>query len=187
MGTREEKEAQYAKRILDRADKILASVDEAFIVNERGHKPRSMPSFRPEEISLGKILGTGGFGIVNEVTKFTLDPDDCLPNEQNNPNSNPGRSNAVSGDGSDDDNDDAVDTQIVEPKPEELSSGDHFHYDIRKARHMMDQRCMRKGVARYALKRLHTGLSELERARGMVDLAVEAKYLSIIWHPNISK
>jgi hypothetical protein len=25
--------------------------------------------------------------------------------------------------------------------------------------------------------------SELERARGMIDLAVEAQYLSTVWHP----
>jgi hypothetical protein len=44
----------------------------------------------------------------------------------------------------------------------------------------------KNGYARYALKRLHNDLTELERARGMVDLAVEAKYLSLVWHPNIS-
>ena len=51
----------------------------------------------------------------------------------------------------------------------------------------MARRCLRKGVSRYALKRLHEELTELERARGIVDLAIEAKYLSVVWHPNIIK
>jgi len=42
-------------------------------------------------------------------------------------------------------------------------------------------------VTRYALKRLHEELSEVEKARAMIDLAVEAKYLSVVWHPNIVK
>jgi hypothetical protein len=75
----------------------------------------------------------------------------------------------------------------VTDKPDEVSMNDHVHYDIKKARLLMGQRCTRKGTARYALKRLHGALSATERARGMIDLAVEAKYLSVVWHPNISE
>ena len=49
-----------AERMLMKADRILAAVDEAYIITHRNHKPRLMPAFRPEEISLGKVLGLGG-------------------------------------------------------------------------------------------------------------------------------
>ena len=172
-------EKTAAQRLLERADKILASVDESYIISHRGHKQRLMPVFRPEEISLGKTLGTGGFGIVNEITKFTLDPEEESEQQEemehhlgggaNGDNSHPGR------------------VSTVVSSLEELSHTNHVHYDVRKARYWMEKRCQRRGVARYALKRLHGGLSELEQARGMIDLAVEAKYLSVVWHPNISK
>jgi hypothetical protein len=43
------------------------------------------------------------------------------------------------------------------------------------------------GEARYAIKMLHPEtLSEFERTRGMIDLAMEAMYLSALSHPNIS-
>ena len=66
---------QRAQRLLAKADKILGEIDEAYIIQQRGHKLRNMPTFRAEEISLGKTLGMGGFGIVSEIMKFTLDPD----------------------------------------------------------------------------------------------------------------
>ena len=42
-----------------------------------------------------------------------------------------------------------------------------------------------EGDARYAIKRLHRTLSEYERTRGMIDMAIEAKFLQVLWHPNI--
>lgn len=178
-----------AQRLLLKADKILASVDEAFIITIRNHKPRLIPAFRPEEISLGRLLGIGGFGIVHEITKFTLDLDvevdveregDCSRHDDNDDN-----------DGDDEDplgrrGVEGVQTGMTDPI--ELSLSDtHVHYDFSKARRWMENRCNRNGVARYALKSLQKNLSEVEQARGMVDLAVEAKYLSVVWHPNISK
>ncbi|KAL7567965.1 hypothetical protein ACA910_019674 [Epithemia clementina (nom. ined.)] len=64
---------------------------------------------------------------------------------------------------------------------------DDSHYDIKIARQHMAEHVRRNGEARYAVKRLHRDLSDLERARGMIDLAIEAKYLSVVWHPNIIK
>ena len=75
----------------------------------------------------------------------------------------------------------------IADRPDELSMNDHIHYDVTKARHFMSDRCKRHGSSRYALKRLHGCLDPAERARGMIDLAVEAKYLSVVWHPNISE
>lgn len=187
---------ELAKRLLQRASRILKEVDEAYIIKQRGHHQRAMPAFRPEELSLGKTLGTGGFGIVSEILKFTLDPDEP-------PKEHPCTSDAEGGDPSTSDNpqqpnnlneslnnsDDRIPGSYVEvvDKPEELSMNDHVHYDVKKARHFMAHRCMRNGKARYAIKRLHGNLTPVEKVRGMIDLVVEAKYLATVWHPNISK
>jgi hypothetical protein len=72
----------------------------------------------------------------------------------------------------------------------------------RDPRHVMQQRARRRQVrqkeggatkpsanptdARYAIKRLHWDtLNDFERVRGSIDLAMEAKYLSALSHPNI--
>lgn len=170
-------DAAIAQRLLDRADKILASVDEAYIISQRGHRPRLMPMYRHEEITLGKVLGKGGFGIVSEITKFTLDPEESDAQEK--------VANEILGDDFDAHTNECVSKTVS--NPEEMTDGYHVHYDVRKARKWMEKKCQRNGVSRYALKRLHDHLSEVERARGMIDLAVEAKYLSVVWHPNISK
>jgi hypothetical protein len=69
--------------------------------------------------------------------------------------------------------------------PSGSATHDDAHYDVHIARKHMAQSVRRNGDARYAVKRLHRDLTDLERARGMIDLAIEAKYLSVIWHPNI--
>jgi len=66
-------------------------------------------------------------------------------------------------------------------------SQDNIHYDVQNARQHMAQHVRRNGDARYAVKRLHRDLSDLERTRGMIDMAIEAKFLSAVWHPNIVK
>jgi hypothetical protein len=69
--------------------------------------------------------------------------------------------------------------------PNGVTAQDDAHYDVRIARKHMAHMVRRNGDARYAVKRLHRDLTDLERARGMIDLAIEAKYLSVMWHPNI--
>lgn len=183
--------------MLARADRILAQVDEAFIIKQRHHRIRAMPVFRPEEISLGPVLGTGGFGIVTEIKAFYLDPVECLEAENaRSQDSDSGSEVAVN-------HQDTITTAILTAPKEETKeerekrhkrrkrqvwdNDNHVHYDIFKAREYMKSRATKSGVARYALKRLHGGLTELERARGMIDLAVEAKYLAVVWHPNIGQ
>lgn len=180
-------ESSAAQRILLRADKILAAVDEAYIITKRNHKPRLMPTFRPEEITLGKVLGTGGFGVVNEIAKFTLDLPGC---ESEDEAQEAEQKVGVGNSNHDREYGDpalAIESTTEKNSAEQELHDSHVHYDIRQARCLMEKRCARKGVTRYALKRLHNNLSELERARGMVDLAVEAKFLSVVWHPNIGK
>lgn len=181
MTTPAEKEAEKAKRLLARADQYLAAVEDAFIIKERGHVVRPMPRFRAEEISLGKVLGTGGFGIVNEISKFTLDPDPPEQHSSSVGSDVEGQANGVAN------GPHPEESSKDPPKAEHAHDMHQDHDEMIRARHVMEKQAVKKGVCRYAIKRLHDDLTELERARGMVDLALEAKYLSVVWHPNISK
>lgn len=235
MPTTEERESAMAEKLLNNAYKMLDLIDDAFIVKERGHTPRKMPKFRPEEVSLGKVLGVGGFGVVNEITNITLDlsPQASFAEDDNRPKNDNGTTGISKTEeaketdqkeGDEPSGDQATTPAANDERAEVRENGDEknhlkvklpddlrssnfsvrsagttasvdtschdnqIHYEISKARHVMSRRAVRNGVSRYAIKRLHcSDLNELEKARGMVDLAMEAKYLSVVWHPNISK
>jgi hypothetical protein len=61
------------------------------------------------------------------------------------------------------------------------------HYDVSTAKKLMAKHCQRTGIARYAVKRLKPDLDEFQEARGALDLAIEIKFMSALWHPNIGK
>jgi hypothetical protein len=206
----EQQENAFARKMLEGSDAILAAVDNAYIIKQRGHTVRAMPTFRPEEVSLGKVLGTGGFGIVNEIKGFFLDKEDdtesqtlALSEEESIDEKSALIQNNLQ------DTEDATlpstglrkrtsDPKITDQRISIISDPNkavtresdlldaHTHYDVKQAKLVMSLRATKNGGGRYALKRLHDDLSQLERARGMIDLAVEAKYLSTVWHPNIS-
>jgi hypothetical protein len=192
-----------ARELLSRADKILKAVDDCYIIKERGHHPRPMPTFKHSEIEIGRTLGAGGFGIVNEITAFDLEHEPEVSPEQevvekSNIDDDANDAQEQQNQEGDDDIKQEKDTQIQPESSETMQDGkladctgelfeDDSHYEVTGARSLMANRCLRRGVTRYALKRLHDNLTEVEKARGMIDLAVEAKYLSVVWHPNIGK
>jgi hypothetical protein len=261
---REQRERLYIQHMLERATVNVANVDQAYIVVKGGHAVRPMPTFSPEEISLGKCLGSGGFGIVHEITGFFINDDDEEEIAENRNNNETVSSQQVgSNDSADftprnpqefpDDpsaaqpsigenalnnataraTEDLVTTQSsadltmtteaaeaattvleaqphppdpqVEPpavaptndeskplNPSTTMAGKEAGHDIRSKLHdtklQMAVRAVKNGTGRYALKQLKTReLNEVERTRGMIDLALEAKYLSVVWHPNIIK
>jgi hypothetical protein len=61
------------------------------------------------------------------------------------------------------------------------------HYDVCTAKNLMAKHCQRLGSARYAVKRLKSDLDEFQGARGALDLAIEIKFMSAFWHPNIGR
>ena len=64
---------------------------------------------------------------------------------------------------------------------------DEDFYTMSTARDHIAKRCLRDGEARYAVKMLYPHEDPLTLARGMIDLAIEAKYLSVLSHSNIVK
>lgn len=118
------------------------------------------------EIQLGKVLGKGGFCTVSEVKQVML---------LNQPAPKPTSRRTSEGRDEHDDDDD-------------LPGG--FSSYVVQDRNYMATRYLRHGKdARYAVKTLspETLLSEDKHLAGVVDLAIEAKFLSCIRHPNIIK
>jgi hypothetical protein len=107
---------------------------------------------------VGKVLGRGGFCVVKEVTKITL-----LQSEQNNGNNN---------------------------QKTQKSDDEHYIASIVQDRAFMAQHCIRKGNDyRYAIKMVQESSRNDPQVyiNAVVDLAVEARFLSVVRHPNIIK
>lgn len=64
---------------------------------------------------------------------------------------------------------------------------DHEEFDAEDTanRGFMKHHCLRDGVARYAVKQLKESLQGTKLTDGAIDLAIEAKFLSALSHPNI--
>ena len=107
------------------------------------------------ELTLGKVLGRGGFCVVQEITKITLD-----------------------------------DKASASSKP--LATGEeseHTFQSIVQDRSFMQANCLRGPGkdCRYALKKLQDTDNAQTFVNGLVDIAVEARFLAVIRHPNIIK
>ena len=156
-------ETKAAKKLLDKAPGILSDVDDAYIFK---HYPaREIPSFEPFELKFGPILGVGGFCVVREVYEINLKSATAKKKESK---------------------DDKKAAAAAKSIPHD-SLIEEDHYDILTAREHMATNFRRNGDARYAVKYLREDMDKLENARGKIDLAIEAKYLSVISHPNLIK
>jgi len=106
------------------------------------HKPGpvlEVPTLGYQEIVLGRVVGRGGFSVVNEVREINLQ-------------------------------------DVYETSDDES-----------KRRSILAENCCNKetGSFRYVVKMLRTDLPEDEHTKGVVDLAVEARFLAKLSHPNI--
>jgi len=106
------------------------------------------PKFSFAELSLGKLLGTGGFCTVHEIGEFDLVSED------------------------------------VDYDKKAMSASSNFS-DLESIRKIMAGKSRRNGDARYAIKKLRRDLVGIERTKGIIDLAIEARFLTTICHTNI--
>lgn len=120
-----------------------------------------IPKFQLQELSIGRVLGRGGFCVVHEVTGITLSKSESASSSSN------GRSKGL--------------TQSVD---------EHHAHNIFQDRSFMSTHCIRKGKdCRYAIKRVQDQSREDPQhyVNAVVDLATEARFLSVIRHSNIIK
>lgn len=151
--------------LLKRANEVVAEKSKASdIFDEEAEK--SMPRFKKSELDLGRVLGRGGFCVVNEIKKFKLEHNSPLDQK------------SIDDDG------------IIDEEEDEFGE---LRYDggvLIQDRNFIARRCLRQGKhARYAIKTLSDEcLVDPERfVGGVIDLAVESRFLSVIRHPNIIK
>jgi hypothetical protein len=107
-----------------------------------------------KELTLGKVLGRGGFCVVQEVNKITLE-------------------------------DGGAGKQVKTSEDDE-----HFIHNVVQDRVFMAGHCIRKGKEnRYAVKTMQDSCRKDPQTfiNAVVDLAVEARFLSVVRHPNIIK
>lgn len=154
------------KSLLERAKSIVEDKTKASdIFDEQAEK--SLPRFEKSELDLGRVLGRGGFCVVNEVRNFKLQANSPLDKK-------------AAGDKK----------SMIDEEEDEFGE---LRYDggvVVQDRTFMSRKCLRQGKhARYAIKTLSDEcLADPERfVGGVIDLAVESRFLSVIRHPNIIK
>ena len=147
-----------ATQLLTRAKSTFEEIEKSYAMTSNAK--REYPSFDESEVTIGAVLGVGGFGVVSEVKSFQI----STKHEEADASLKEGPKTAED---QDHDNDD--------------------HYELDTAKEKMTRRCLRYGQARYAIKKLDPFLSELDRTRGMIDLTLEVTYLTVLWHPNIGE
>jgi len=131
------------------------------------------PKFEWKELTVGKILGKGGFGTVSEVRAFDCRSDTVATTNRN--------SNGMRKEGS---VRNTSSKALVEDIDSEVDEGE------KESRAFIAEHCLRHGGdARYAVKVLSPEVIQdvALYIQGMVDMAVETRFLSAIEHPNIIK
>eukprot|EP00980_Cylindrotheca_fusiformis_P025064 scaffold12982_cov129-Cylindrotheca_fusiformis.AAC.12 len=135
-----------AKGVVEKKTKGSKVLDE--------EKDAAIPKFDLSELSIGRVLGRGGFCVVKEVEKITLKQ---------------GSNDAANARKSDD---------------------EHYIHNIVQDRAFMAQHCIRQGKdCRYAIKIVQEASRKDAQVfvNAVVDLAVEARFLAVVRHPNIIK
>lgn len=144
-----EKSADYAKKV----------VEKAFAESSISDNAGSFPKFSFSELTIGKVLGKGGFGTVSEVRAFAHE----------GASSNKGSQRSLS----------RRDLSETEVDTGEMES-----------RAFIAEHCIRNGGdARYAVKVLSPEViaDPARYLQGIIDMAVETRFLSYVEHPNIIK
>ena len=169
-----------ATELLAKAAKILSDVEGSSIMKSSNR--REYPAFESPEVVVGEVLGVGGFGIVYEVSAIQIkEVETATRKSKEYPENDSDGNDTLDNNAS---NGATPSEQAVEEQDHE---NDEHHFDVETAKQKLAKRCRRFNKARYAIKRLDPSLSEIDRIRGMIDMALEVKYLTVLWHPNIVK
>lgn len=172
-----------------------------------------IPRFDKRELSTGHILGKGGYSIVREISVVTLFKPKSRENSTkhfgNVLRSSMCRRNSFgSSAGYRRNSNDFSNVARTYPMREsnfefpnqepqdpscESTGAESFDWDEDEMMKQVHDRafianhCMRGGEARYAVKKLHSSYDTDPRQHfnGIVDLAVEARFLAFVRHPNI--
>lgn len=153
--------------------------------------------FEYVEIELGQYLGEGEFGVVHEIKAFHVK--DICPicflyqqqDDRGGGNADDKYKNTckltstISKDGFNfiSKKGQTIDGDLIEYEDDHVEESEELICN----RGFMKEHCYRNGSPRYAIKEVKTTLKGHALADGSVDICIEAKFLSILSHPNIIK
>jgi len=168
-----QKAGTYAKEI----------VDKTFAGSSIQDFSAQLPKFEFTELAMGKTLGKGGFGTVEEVRAFEAGP---MPKHGRTASMGsiplPGRK--------------TVGSKGNPAKPlssRSITAGEEdseFDDAEQESRRFISQHCLRENRdARYAVKFLSPDVVKDPQRylQGILDMAIETRFLSYLEHPNIVK
>lgn len=153
-----------------------------------------IPVFNLNEMQLGRILGRGGFCVVTEIEKVTLDEEE---DDEKSPQASGSFLSRLKKPKT---NDLVRTTSLADEKKSVNSEGRSINSEHRREFSISTSRLSRKRIekfskkkagrkgGRFALKKVAydlAGVSRVAYLKGLVDLVIEAKFLSAIDHPNI--
>lgn len=157
----------YMQKCADFArKKVDAMFSGTAIVEESEPQVQELPRFCKGELAMGRVLGRGGFGTVNEIVNITvLSSSRALMPEDSPKQSVGGR------------------------QPSFLNDDDEADYEDTQDKAFIAEHCLRAKTkdARYAIKYLseHVKKDPNMFTQACMDMAVETKFLAAIDHPNI--
>lgn len=173
----EKKQYSRTAAYIDRLEKVSV----IFKVNAR----KEFPKFDHSEIEVGDELGRGEFSTVCEIIHiYPLAGSDAdkAQDSQNGDEDKP-----IDGMMLTFDQVSAYNEENSENPDDLESSVPDSSADIIADRKFMSNECLRHGIARYAIKQIKPNLDHGKKQDSMIDLALEAKFLSFLSHPNIIK
>lgn len=147
-----------------------------------------VPRFKICELQLGRVLGRGGFCVVNEIASVSLQ------NDTGSLHSSDGTEDTTVHSGFKFASAKANHSKKKKKKngKEDTSCNFEPHYTdgiIVQDRQFIANKCLRNGDARYCVKRIsdETYKNKERYIKGVIDLAIEMKILAVLKHPNIIK
>ena len=202
-----------SRDIIETTKGILDDIDNSPFFTK--YKAKRNPHFSHEEIKTGAILGKGEYSIVREVTAFditdscpicvihhfkeSVDSSGSMEAGESsnqifdrNAKKKEASANAQARDANRRESDLSMSSLFIaedvsESDMESSFQDDHEEEDREDVtnRGFMKHHCFRDGSARYAIKQLKSSLTGTKRADGAIDLAIEAKFLSVLCgHPK---
>ena len=154
---------------------------------KESHLPKDrlveIPKFSILELVEGKLLGTGGFCTVFEISGFKLVTAETATAEGTADNNKK----------EEEEEEEEQDTSAIFLVNDD-NNNNNIGYDIEldpcevESRRFIAKHCYRSnGDCRYAVKKVKTAIMDDDNMymNGMIDLAMETDFLSILEHPNI--
>jgi hypothetical protein len=177
---------ESTETLLETAAGVVADIAAVSTVFNKDHESR-FPKFHERELVAGKIIGRGGFGVVRNVERLKAGPSAGTSSQSLGNDSTTSSASCLPWLCGRDAVDDMDTSERGAYDPTKFLGDDVSASDERFSREYIAARSRkktRKGT-RYVVKTVSIDLPKITYMKGCVDIALEAKFLSTLDHPNI--